>query len=331
MDKITIFLKYTGSLNFSSRAEFMKNLTSRPGMLECLSYISNIGNPFATVEGLADRSTVWWQTGDEFFIKIFWYTIDSEKTILEFTPEKQALFNSDDWELTIDIENNKHPGVHSSCFFSKFEIFNSVSADYSGRKTLDLPEGRYDLYNQTITQWRHDGHICSMTDSKLARNWDENHYLHAYGPLRFTQVELSMLLDTADYAPYNQGYYYEMSRPNNEIGSSFQEDLNHNNIVLNDEYVKEFIDQIYFTFPYIEKIRKGSYISWPASPISLDVRFRDSKGYYFVLFAENWTCTSTEWTNNQVNYLRDFLDRTPKYTGDLDAILAYAREKWIIQ
>jgi hypothetical protein len=170
-----------------------------------------------------------------------------------------------------------------------------------------------------------------MTNYELTRSWDADYLLHFYSPLRFTQIEYSIVLDTADYAPYNLGYYYEMSRPNNEIGSSFQEDLDHNVIVLNDEYVKEFIDQIYFTFPYMEKISKGSYISWPSIPITLDVRFRDSKGYYFVLFAESWTYTHTEWTENQVNYLRDLLDHTPKYTGDRDAILAYAREKWIIQ
>ena len=331
MDKITMFLKYTGASNFSSRAEAMKNLIGGPGRQECLSYISNIGNTFAAGEELTDHSTLWWQTGDECFLKLFWYTVDSEKAILEFTPEKQALFNSDNWELTIDIEHNKHPGVYSNCFFGKFEIFKSVPADHFGRKTLDLPDGRYDLYNQTITQWCHDGHICSITNYELDRSWDKNYYLHTHSPLRFTQIECSLVLDTTGDAPYNYGYYYEMSRPNNEIGSSFQQDLDHNVIVLNDEYVKEFIDQIYFTFPYVEKISKGSYSSWPASPITLDARFRDARGYYFVLFAESWTCTSTEWTSNQVTYLKDFLDRTPKYTGDRDAILAYAREKWIIR
>jgi hypothetical protein len=125
-------------------------------------------------------------------------------------------------------------------------------------------------------------------------------------------------------------FYYEMLHPNNEIGTSFQSDLDHNVIVLNDDAIREFIDQIYFTCPNLKKLRPD-YTSWPATPFTFNNRYRDSKGYYFVFFAEKWTCTPTEWTNNQLNYLKDFLDRTPKYTGNRDAILAYATEKWAIQ
>jgi hypothetical protein len=325
MDKITMFLTYTGTLSFTTASEADKHLMSIPNREEC-RYITSIGN----TEFDFDRhhgSHILWQADDR-LLKIYWHTTDSERAMLEFTPEKQELFNSHDWRMTINVEN-AHIGTHNSQFFNKFEIFDNVPIDNFGKKTLDFPEGKYVLHNQTIACWKHDGCIVAITD-QADRQWRKNNQdaLPMNSPLRFARVEWGTDIIADDNKHY---FYYEMRRPNNEIGTSFQEDFDHNTITINDEFIKEFIDQIYFTCPYMKKIYNIWQDVWPDVPFTLDLRFRDSKGYYFVFFAEKWTSEHSQWTNNQVGYLRDFLDRTSKYTGDRDAILAYAREKWTIQ
>jgi len=323
MDKITIFLTYTGTLSFTTVAQAMEHLTSIPNRKEC-QYITGIGNTeFNMVDDWYTAAHIWWQADDR-LLKIYWHTTDSERAMLEFTSEKQDLFNSNDWEITINVET-RYPGTHQSLFFNKFEIFNSVSVDEFDRKTLDFPEGKYILHNQTMTCWKHDGGIISITD-QVDRRWQKNTHMCIHSPLRFAQVEWSSDTITDDNKQY---YYYEMNRPNNEIGTSFQEDFDHNTITIDDEFIKEFIDQIYFTCPHMKKMY-NIYNVWPSIPFSLDLRFRDSKGYYFVLFAVDWICSNVEWTNNQVNYLKTFLDRTPNSVIDQDNILAYAREKWTI-
>jgi hypothetical protein len=326
MDKITIFLKYTGTLNFTSCAEATENLISVPDRRECMDYIASIGNIDPEIE-LNGHVKLWWNLDDRLF-KIFWYTTSSEKALSEFTPEKQELFNLHDWNLTINVEHNNYAGVRKECLLNKFEIFNSVPADNFGEKTLDFPDGRYVIHNQTITRWGHDGGIISMTDYELRRRWHNNYRIYMHSPLRFAQFEWSTVLTADDSSEY---YYYEISRPTNEAVVSFQQDLDSATII-DDTFIKEFIDQIYFTCPYITKIDGNSVsLDWPSSPITLNSRFRDSKGYYFVLFAVEWDSTYSEWSNIQLNYLKDLLDHTPKYIGDKDAILAYAREKWTIQ
>lgn len=322
MDKITIFLKYTGTLSFATTAEAVEHLVSVPNRKDC-DYIFSIGNTeFNIVADWHIPAHILWQADDR-LLKLYWHTTDSERAMLELTPEKLQVFNSHDWgELTINVES-AHAGTHKTQFFNKFEIFDTIPADSFGKKTLDFPEGKYVLYNQNMTCWKHDGCIVSITD-QFDRQCQKNNHMCMRSPLRFTQVEWSTRVITDDGKHY---YYYEMTRPNNEIGTSFQEDFDHNTITINDEFIKEFIDQIYFTCPHLKKI----YDVWPETPFTLDSRFRDSKGYYFVLFAENWNCSNIEWTNNQLNYLKTFLDRTPNSIIDQDAILAYAREKWTIQ
>ena len=327
MDKITFFLKYTGTLSFATTAEAFEQLISIPNRKEC-SFIFGIGNTEFDVDKHHGAHISW--HADDRLLKIHWHTTESERAMLEFTPEKQDLFNSHDWGIiTITVEN-AHVGTHTRQFFNKFEIFNSVSADNLDRKILDFPEGKYVFYNQTVSCWKHDGCIIAITDRPDQSQWQKHNTdaLPMNSPLRFARVEWGTNIVSDDNKSY---YYYEMSRPNNEIGTSFQEDFNNNSITINDEFVKEFIDQINLTCPYMKKTCNTWQDIWPNIPFTLDLRFRDSKGYYFVFFAEQWTSEHSQWTNNQVNYLKTFLDRTPNSISDQHAILAYAREKWTIQ
>jgi hypothetical protein len=331
MDKITIFLKYTGSKQFSSCATAREDLFAIPDLESKIEQFILIGE----VESFGanhDYIKPWWQPNDRTF-KLSWYSSDSKNSVLEYikVSELENIFKPNDWEPSeATIEYNAYAGKHKDRFLNKFDIFNSIPASVDGYKILDFPDGTYTVNNQTITCWSHDGHIISITDRYPLMTWTDTYNIHKYGPLRIAPLiwsENCMLLDNQQERWF---FYYEMYHPNNEIGASFQSDLDHNVITLNDDAITEFIDQIYFTCPNLKKMCP-SYNTWPALPFTFNNRYRDSKGYYFVFFAEMWTCTPTEWTNNQLNYLKDFLDRTPKYIGDKDAILAYAREKWTIQ
>jgi len=334
MDKITIFLKYTGPLAFTSCSQAIDSLFSVPGAVEWGNRFSSIGKIDAPASDL-EYVRLWWQPEDRTF-KLSWYSSDSENSVLEYlsitTSEQIDIFKAHGWEplVPVSIEHNNYAGKHKDRFFNKFEIFDSVSKDAFGDKSLDFPDGKYTVSNQTMTCWSHDGNIISINSDTPLAEWTRNYDIHKYGPLRIAHLTWCGYYNLTIGVTEKSFFYYEMSHPNNEIGVSFQEELDHNLITVNDDFIKEFIDQIYYTCPHIKKVR-SDYVQWPVTPFTFNNRFRDSKGYYFVFFAENWTNDHSQWTNNQVGYLKDFLDRTSKYTGDKDSILAYAREKWTIQ
>lgn len=116
-------------------------------------------------------------------------------------------------------------------------------------------------------------------------------------------------------------YYAEFINPTGEVGIPFSGDLLDSNIPINEDYIKQFIDQI----AEIVEANIGWEDNYFPSVITLGDRLRDSTGYYFK-FINFERFTKTEFVINELSYLEILLNNLSKL--DKSALMEYARTKW---
>jgi hypothetical protein len=257
-------------------------------------------------------------------MEVFWWTTDTTNCIREYhnviTKDIVEQGKAHGWEaLEPKVIPNSTPG-------SKKQIILDNLHQLDSKDIVVIDEGVLTKKRDRVELLATDGSLCMLVHSSMVGALD--HWLWSYMIKKHGHISLNHGIqewcEGVDHPEYT--FYHEIIPPNGEAGIRFSDELEIIN--LDDNYVKEFIDQVHYTCPHMKRMRPD-YNKWPTIPITFDDRYRDSYGFYFMYFTE-WIITASEWENMQLAYLDDFLTKTPQYTGNKKEMLDYAKSKWRI-
>jgi hypothetical protein len=322
MDKITGYQKCIKDItHIVSRGQLI-NDRDIAGPKEWFQDVINVGGVFGNGTGDAYIHP-WWDSLNKRF-SITWYSTKGTESIKLFeklfTTDRAEKCKQHGWEIQLPLilESTDHPGIKKKKLLSIINKFDNQSTN-----KIVTEDGTYIKNYDGITLHSADGTVSCLTNS------NEDQWLWSFMIQKHSHISQEFAIqdwcDNVDHDQYN--FYHEMHHPNYKIGRSFQTELKNNEIILDDSYIKEFIDQVHLLFPHMKKMRPD-YVRWPTRVITFDHRFKNDNGYYF-MFYTNWGISAEQWLDQQLDYLNNFLDNQ-EYTGNKDAIIEYARQQWTI-
>jgi hypothetical protein len=324
MDKLIVKNKYLKDVShFVSRGQIIKhfNLTLDKDPETGETEISRLANKVMTVGyvpspgGFLPHAHPWWDTETNSFTT-FWYTTDSKTAINEYykvlTPEFLEKYRQHGWDIStpIHVEYNKKPAEKKEKFLKNIKGFENHPAGCSIRSS----DGIYYIHNDRIEFWDNDGTILSACNSEINYwLWTFMIQKHSHISQRFAFQDWCETLENNKY-----NFYHETRHPTTETPTIDK--------LLDKEGIIEFIDQVHLLCPHMKKMRPD-YIVWPTKPFKLEHRFKDSKGYYWVFYADQWELSAEAWTANQLDYLDKLLDELQLEKTN---IMDYAKQQWTI-
>lgn len=273
------------------------------------------------VNSVADFSHVhpWWNPQLK-TMDIFWWTTDTQACLEKFnilhTDELIKNATKMGWEAQVPptVIKDNTPGNKKQIMLEKLYLLEHTNLVIDNSGTLIKKSDRVEF-------WTPDGAVSILCNS-LIDHWLWSYMIKKHGHISLNHG-IQEWCEHIDHPAYM--LYHEIIPPNNEPGISFSNDIKDK--VLDDNYIKEFIDQVNYMCPHMKRMRPD-YNKWPTTPVTFEDRFRDSYGYYFMYYTE-WHLSSEEWETMQLSYLENFLDNR-QYSGDRNKIIEYAQQKWKI-
>lgn len=324
ISKITSYHKYLGDPSkFVSRKEIY-DLHGSCNKTWCNQVIHTGG---VDSNGEYNHVFPWW---DETLNCIVgnWYTTDVDGMLKVYnqlvTKEIIDDYKAQGWDITIPL-SIEHDFPLTWKKDKLIEMFGQVNTCQSinGIKTLCTTDGVFYLSDTSYELWANDGTIGQLVVSE-ENFWLWNYMMHKQCHISIRCRKL-MWCENISFNGFT--LYHEMVGPSNEIGTSFSYDLAVNKIVLDNTYVKEFVDYVQLTVPHM-KLMRTDYSKWPTTPITFERRRTDSRGHYLMYFT-GWK--EHDWKEMQLSWLESFLTSAPEYRDDLSEIVEYANIKWTIK
>jgi hypothetical protein len=350
MDKFTLTFHPPKNTGFDCRGQYYY------GLLDAQQVTGrDYGTFFDQLMTIAPKSTglavdAIWDSQFQFdpiteTLSISHYTLDSNACLVYLNQNldeaQAAQIATTGWivELPPTITKDVNLGSMKDVLISKIDEFKSspIKPGYQNLpednfleslpdviKSVSDDNGIYTYDNGSIECISSNGMMYLLTDSTYQK-WHDNFTFCRWSNLS-VRTPNYLWAEWVENADFN--LYGEIELPTTELGTSSMVELLDDNVVKNDAYLLEYVDQITKLVINVKKHRPA-YTRFP-TPIKLEHRFKDSLDYYYVFYLE-FDNSFDEWKDSQLNYLEQLMNFDNIFNiTDKQSILNTARTQWSI-